>query len=417
MTTKSFAPDFPLQGTKLDLPMPQVLAMTPAERRKYVRHVLAALRRQIDRDTMALKKRVTFGAEMRDLRKLLHSPADQYLYTDERTYKRNVLGRGSPGNTHTYWSRSQMWKMKTRGGDLAELIRKPTPSFLASIANLLDVNNASKAGFRKESRSAVQNILSYLQLDKSTGTAFPPFHAKFLADKFLPTQGDGIVVDPCAGWGGRLLGTLCVNRTGHVRYFGVDPEKRNKPAYEGLKRRVNVWLKRELNGKRSARVFYQPFEDWIASRSAGKLIGHVNVVVTSPPYFSAEQYNPLNPKQSANRYKSYREWREGFYRELFIGAANLLKPGGVFVLNIADVAEAPRLERDARLIARDIGFENAGFFKMAMSVAPSMRKSGNIRHAVEVNGKLFKHEPVFCFRKPLKKRRKASSTGSKGVRK
>src|ERR1035441_2355031 len=136
------------------------------------------------------------------------------------------------------------------------------------------------AGFRNERLSAIRNILSFLHCDKSSGTAFPPFHAKFLADTFLPKEGDGVVVDPCAGWGGRLLGTLCVKRTGHVHYYGIDPEKRNKPAYEGLERRVNIWLKEELKGTRSARIFYKPFEDWIRSKSAKSLFGKVDLMLT-----------------------------------------------------------------------------------------------------------------------------------------
>jgi tRNA1(Val) A37 N6-methylase TrmN6 len=401
-------PDYPLQGTKLDLPLPTVLGFNPPARRNYILRVVKGLRREISKDTMTLKNRVPFAIEMRDLRKLLHSPADQYLYTDDKTFKRNVLGKGSPGSTHTFWSRNQMWKMKTKGGDLAQQITQPSQSLIRSLERLIDPDNSSKAGFRNERQSAIRNILSFLHCDKSSGTAFPPFHAKFLADTFLPKEGDGVVVDPCAGWGGRLLGTLCVSRPGHVHYYGIDPEKPNKPAYEGLERRVNIWLKKELKGTRSARIFYKPFEDWIRSKSAKSLFGKVDLMMTSPPYFSAENYNPANPKQSANRYTQYDLWRELFYRKLFEGAWKLLKPGAVFVLNIAAVTEASRLERDARLLARDCGFESAGFYKMAMSVAPAMRKSGRIRHSVTIDGKLFKHEPVFCFRKPQRGRHNGS---------
>ena len=78
------------------------------------------------------------------------------------------------------------------------------------------------------------------------------------------------------------------------------------------------------------------------------------------------------------------------------GVFRLLKPGGVFVLNIADVAEAPRLERDARILARDAGFESAGFYKLAMNILPGTKKP---RHSVTVSGTPWKYEPVFVFRK------------------
>ena len=104
-----------------------------------------------------------------------------------------------------------------------------------------------------------------MEVNKHSGTAFPPFHAKFFADKYLPKNSEGIIVDPCAGWGGRLIGSLLVNRAYPVRYYGIDPAIENKEAYDGLKRRVNIWLKKELTGPRDAIISYKPFEDWIAS--------------------------------------------------------------------------------------------------------------------------------------------------------
>jgi hypothetical protein len=399
MPTKNLVLDYPLQGSKLDVPLETVLSMSEEKRQAYVLQLLDALAEEIAADRMSLKTRISFTREMRDLRKLLHSPADMYLYTDEKTRKRNVLGKGSPGSSHTYWSRSQMWKMVTKQGDLLSMIINKDKALIRALNRLFDPANTAKEGLRNIKQGAIKNALRYFEFDKSGGTAFPPFHAKFFADRYLPIEGDSIVVDPCAGWGGRLLGTLSVNRSGYVQYYGVDPEKRNKAAYDGLERRINTWLERELPGKRSAHIFYKPFEDWISSAVAKKLFGRADLVITSPPYFSAENYNPSNKKQSANRYITYEEWREKFYFPLMRGAFSLLKNDGTFVLNIADVAEAPRLERDARKLATEVGFDFAGFYKMAMSICPGTRKQ-KVRHAVKVNGSVFKHEPVFCFRKP-----------------
>lgn len=393
-------PDYPLQGSSLDLPLATVLQMDAAERKSYLRKVLSALYREIRQGTMALKTKVSPKKQLRDLRHLLRAPSDKYLFTDEKTYKRNVLGKGSPGFTHTVWSRKFTWQMATKQGSLAQEIAEQHPPLVKKLEALLDGINPGKQKLRVATKTAIQNILSFLQFDKGVNAAFPPFHAKFLADTFLPQEGNCLVVDPCAGWGGRLLGTLCVNRTATVRYFGVDPEKRNKEAYENLLKRVRVYLKAEVKGPREAEFSYRPFEDWIVSRKAKSLRGKADLVMTSPPYFEAENYNTANTRQSANRYKTYVEWREKFYRKLVKGAYELLKPGGVFVLNIADVASAKRLEKDSRILAREAGFENAGFYKLAMSVTPGTR--GNERHRVVVNGVTFKHEPVFCFCRPGK---------------
>lgn len=390
--------DFPLQGSKHDLPLETVLGFTAKQRRQYILRLLTALGREVQTETMALKKRVSFAREMRDLRNLLYEPVDKYLYTDEKTRKRNILGRGSPGSTHTFWSRTQMWKMATKGGDLHKMIVERDERLVARLQRLFDPDDKSKANLRVMGQTAVQNALKFLQFQGGVGSAFPPFHARFFADKYLPRDG-GIVIDPCAGWGGRLIGTLCVPRTGQVKYYATDPEVRNRAAYDGLTRRVNVWLEKELHGKRTSQVSYRPFEDWLKSKKAQQLCGKADLVITSPLYFSAENYNPSNRKQSANRYTNYELWRELFFKRLVNGAFDLLKDNGTFVLNIADVAGAPRLERDARILATEAGFVNAGFYKLAMSINPSQRVSKSARHTVMVDGSLFKYEPVFVFKK------------------
>ena len=198
-----------------------------------------------------------------------------------------------------------------------------------------------------------------------------------------------------------MLGTLCVPREGAVRYVGVDPNKNNRFAYEGLQRRVSIYLRQEIRGTRSAQMFYRPFEDWIRSATAQRFMGKADLCMTSPPYFGAENYDPDSSKQSANRYAAYEQWRTKFYLPLVKGAYDLLKPGGVFVLNIADVKEAMSLERDARRLAREVGFANDGFYKMATPLHPSLRKAKTRKfHKLVVNGKDMKYEPVFVFRKP-----------------
>lgn len=82
------------------------------------------------------------------------------------------------------------------------------------------------------------------------------------------------------------------------------------------------------------------------------------------------------------------------------GAFDLLKPRGVFVLNIADIKNAPRLEKDARILSSEVGFVNGGFYKLAMSVMPHLRAQKHFKHETFIRGKQFKHEPVFVFQKP-----------------
>jgi len=96
-------PDYVLQGTDFDLSMETVLGFSSKQRRQYINAVLDALPKAIRADKFSLKPNVPFKKEMRDLRRILYGAADQYLFIDEKTNKRNVLSTGSPGSTHTYW--------------------------------------------------------------------------------------------------------------------------------------------------------------------------------------------------------------------------------------------------------------------------------------------------------------------------
>jgi hypothetical protein len=391
--------EYSLQGTSLDLPTSVVLAYNQKKRHAFLQNLLDELAKEIAADRLSLKANVYFDEEMADLRRLLRAAPDRYVYADDKSRKRTVLGKGAPGATHIYWSLNQIWKMATKQGNLADQIKNKAPALVRKLDKLFDPTVKSKAGLRQK-EMAIPCALGFLQFDKSSGSAFPPFHARFLADKYLPSNGDCIVFDPCAGWGGRLLGSLLVNRTGKVTYIGVDPEVANQPAYDGLTGRVTHWLKKEIAGPREAKLFYEPFEEFLELSEAKALHSKIDFALTSPPYFRAENYNPENEKQSANRYTQYTVWRDSFYRPLIAGVFDLLKPGGHFALNIADVQEAPTLERDARKLAAEVGFRSTGFYKLAMSISPAQRKAGTARHTVEVDGKLFKYEPVFIFRKP-----------------
>ncbi len=397
--------DYPLQRTRFDIPVGDLLDLEADEREAFIRAFLTALSIEITQGSMALKRRVTFKQEIADYRKVIRLPVDYYLLTDEKSKKRNVLAVGVPGQTHTYRSRTHMWQMVTKQGALADLISAQDDALLKRLTKLFDPNNKGKAGFRKEDDLVPPTIYRYLQMNYSVGAAFPPFHARLLVSRFLPKQGKAIVVDPCAGWGGRMLGTLCAKRADEIRYIGIDPAKRNQDAYEELRGLYFKYLSRENKAERKADLFYRPFEQWVVSRSAKSLYGKVDLVFTSPPYFDAENYEAANKRQSANAFKTYEEWREGFYIPFIRGAFELLKVGGYFILNVADTASAPHLERDARLIARTLGFSDAGFFKLAMPSAPGTK--GKAKHQVTVNGKPFKYEPVFVFEKKTDRDTKA----------
>ena len=359
-STPKGTPPYLLHGTWWDITTAEALAMSATERRDYLVLLLTELYRLMRRtQSVTLKRNVPFAKEMAALRRLVRTPThpdrNPYLLTDDIHVRRDCLAIGTPAHSeHTYWAQYAMWRMATKAGDLrkdvAQAVRdasrplkrpveRPKKTLLTRLDELLDVTRKSKASFRSAHEHALPMIYSYLQTQYNVRTAFPPFHAKFLADRYLPHDRDCIVVDPCAGWGGRLIGTLCVRRSHRVTYYATDPNERMRDAYAGLTRRATIWLKQDITAPRAAKVFPTPFETWIRSATARRLYGTVDLVMTSPPYFSAEVYD-TSVKQSANQYQNYDVWREQFYRPLIQGAFELLRAGGTFVLNVANVARA-----------------------------------------------------------------------------
>ena len=393
-----YEPLYPLENSELDILTIELVKLNAKARKEYILNVLKALKKEIKNNTMSLKSKINFSKEIADYRALLRAPADSFLMTDDVHYKRNVLGVRSYGSTHTNRSRKEMWKMVTKQGSLQELISLEGERLVNQLVDLFDINNKSKSSFRKYGKSALQNIYSHLQMNFSVGASFPPFHARFFADRYLPLSGECIVIDPCAGYGGRLLGILCVQRRDPVHYIGIDPEINNQEAYEQLKFMYDKYLSKEAKSKRTSKVIPLPFEKWIKSSEAKQYMGKTDLVITSPPYFDAELYNSENKEQSANKYKTYEQWKDKFYAKLIQGAFQLLKPKGVFVLNVANVASAKSLERDARSIAKAIGFNFISYYKLALPQAPGTKNKS--AHLVKVNGSSFKFEPCFCFSKP-----------------
>jgi len=125
--------DYPLQGSPLDLPLSEVLSYSEKDRKKYIARFITALSKKIDANEMALKKKISMQTEMRDLRRLVRSPFDRYLLTEDKTRKRNILGVGSYGSTHTEYSRKLMWRMATKQGNLSSLIENKDPKLALKI--------------------------------------------------------------------------------------------------------------------------------------------------------------------------------------------------------------------------------------------------------------------------------------------
>jgi SAM-dependent methyltransferase len=167
---------------------------------------------------------------------------------------------------------------------------------------------------------------------------FPAALAQTLINEFTPEGGR--VLDPCHGWGGRLVGFL-LSHAGE--YVGYDPSPDAHAGVELLRDDLGAYCP-----AKSAELHALCFED---AKLAPK---HFDFALTSPPYFDTEKYT--GDEQSFRRYPAFEEWNQRFYRVLIERAAKALKPGGVFALQVGN--QAYPLEAEAKAHAARAGFDH-----------------------------------------------------------
>lgn len=198
---------------------------------------------------------------------------------------------------------------------------------------------------------------------------FRPAIAKVLIDRF--GKRNGVVYDPCAGWGGRLLGSILSST--NSTYVACEPSTK---TYAGLQNML-AWLGNYLPqiGTRVS-LHCLPAEDFDPPKC--------DVVLTSPPYWCKELYAE-EPTQSYLRYPSYSEWLSKFWTVVLQKALSKLNPCGQVLLNVDDFTVAGiqyPLIQDTKDIMERLGFGQPEVFKYGM---PSPQNKEN-------------HEVILCWR-------------------
>lgn len=147
---------------------------------------------------------------------------------------------------------------------------------------------------------------------------FKPTLAKFIYQYFNATK----ILDPCAGWGDRLLAATTLD----VEYWGFDPNSELHPRYSNM---INDFA----SDPKLYRLCKLPFEE---SRKILKSeYGTFDVCLCSPPYFDYEQYSPEST-QSIVAYKTQKSWLANFMYPLIDIVYDCLKKDGIFALHLSD---------------------------------------------------------------------------------
>ena len=142
---------------------------------------------------------------------------------------------------------------------------------------------------------------------------FRPLMAVEVYTKYKPS----VVLDPCAGWGGRAVGAaVCEN----VYYFGMDINSSLRVPYQ------NICA--FLNSKCKPNKIHMTIADAV-TYDYSQLQPRYDMVFTSPPYYFIEKY-----QHNHDYNNSKNNMDQQFYVPLFSNTFLHLLPGGYMALNV-----------------------------------------------------------------------------------
>jgi hypothetical protein len=144
-------------------------------------------------------------------------------------------------------------------------------------------------------------------------TFFKPSVAKHIYQRFKATS----VLDPCAGWGGRMLGAMALD----IKYLGFDTNTNLVSCYEEMDKLIKptkegIWSSRhDVINKSCLDVDFKGLS--------------YDCVLTSPPYYDLEIY----PHQAD--LGTEEEWYRNFLMKMIARAYGGLSVGGHCCINIS----------------------------------------------------------------------------------
>jgi len=177
-----------------------------------------------------------------------------------------------------------------------------------SIKNLWTIPNIEKAlRYNRQSHPTpyVSEIIRQIGFGAGTSkvTIFRPLLSKRIVQYFNAKE----VLDPCIGWGGRMLGSKCIDG---VNYTGCEPAPLTYKSLVKIKRRLKL-TKTKLYNERAELII-------------PKLKQKYDLILTSPPYYNLEIYSDID-----KQYTSYEQWLTVFLKPVVYGSLAKLIDGGV----------------------------------------------------------------------------------------
>jgi hypothetical protein len=206
------------------------------------------------------------------------------------------------------------------------------------------------------------------------------------------------VLDPCAGWGGRLLGCLAAG----AEYVGYEPDPNTAQGLRDILE--DHAIPTDIRSSAEIKEECFPLTGGCAPPTpqdtcplTGGLGGHSppDMVLTSPPYFNLEVYT-AGP-QSINAFPTWEEWTEKWLKPVILSSLAALKPGGVSCWSVKN------FKSDKQYPLADVTkqiHEAAGWTLVkTVTMTGSARPGGKRINQETGKEKRGSEEETFCFKK------------------
>jgi hypothetical protein len=227
-----------------------------------------------------------------------------------------------------------MWSVRCRKSRTSVELFENDVLFPESIVSRMKWGEFTTEG-KNAYRLSLNEIRKALRTFRGTQAVsnFRPTAAAAIYDLFLPAEG-GVVFDPSAGWGGRLLGAIACKKV--RKYVACDPATK---TFQGLLKMKIELLPMARRMGRKLEVELHPLCSETKEMRDALPEGGVDLCFTSPPYFGrrgiVENYSD-ELTQSHRRFTDRESWLEGFIGQTIRNCYVALKPGGILALNVSD---------------------------------------------------------------------------------
>jgi len=200
-----------------------------------------------------------------------------------------------------------------------------------------------------------------------------------LAKAIVSGFGAKSVLDPCVGWGGRMLGSLAAGAS----YTGCEPCIK---TVEGLRGILNDLPKDVV---KRCTLIEKPAEVGLLEACEG-----YDMVLTSPPYYNLEDYSN-ETTQSMKKYPTWETWLTEWLDPIITASLLCLKDTGTSCWSVKNFKtdHVYYLADEVKAAHKRLGWELVRVVKMVGSGRPG---GGRIKDGEETRGS---QEDTYCFKK------------------